>query len=184
MDEKEYHVNYQIDLMQKNASTAVKRIERLMNEKGAGTIAVYMDDDYASLTFASFDYFSTVHKNCVEIMKKIKDLDVKVSSDIQQHLPKVVLDVQDIKNEDAFNTFLNELATKTNATKLEKAEPHSIVVHFEKTQDRQKFQTEYTSTAANMMNKGEVSVFISPDWENKEMCTERNYTEGNKVKFN
>ena len=56
MDEKEYHVNYQIDLMQKNASTAVKRIERLMNEKGAGTIAVYKDEDYASLTFASFDH--------------------------------------------------------------------------------------------------------------------------------
>lgn len=180
---KEYHVTFQYDMEQSSAKTATRRIERLMQEKGAEVVSKSDEyDGWMDLVFHHYTHYENMVKTCNDVLNTVKSLDTKVSVYVCEHTPGVILDPKDVKDTSKFDEFINKLSKEHGATSIEPDEknPELIRVNFERSFQRHAFQTDYSAKAADFMKNGHDGVVISPEWEDKEVLRKNNYMEAKK----
>ncbi len=180
--DKEYHITYSIDNLTNGAKAAGFKVQRQMTAGGAEFVS--KDDDYDGFIDIVFHYYGKYPKLAdltTQTIGSFKNSETRLSVIVYQHTPQVLVDIQDVKEPESFNQFIQELSKKNNAVSVEKdgKEENMLCVIFNKTADRISFQNEYSSKAENFMKNGQNSVVMHPTWEDVTLM-QKNNSEENK----
>lgn len=177
---KEYHITYSIDNLTNGAKTSGFKVQRMMTAGGAEFVS--KDDDYDGFIDIVFHYYGEYPKLADltnNTMNTFKNNETRLSVIVYQHTPQVLVDIQDVKDLDSFNSFLKDLSEKNKAVSVEKdqKEDNMLCVTFNKTADRISFQNDYSSKAEIYMKNGQDSVVMHPTWEDVTLLQKNNIEE-------
>ncbi len=165
--EKEFHITYSCDLNTDGAKMGMSKVKRLMISKGAEFVS--STDDYDGFIDSIFHFHGTpalAVKTVTEVLENFKNTHSHISVTLNEHQPKVLLDVTQVTDETSFNKFIEDLSTKHNGKlSSNQTEVGTVCIDFLKTKDRQNFQNEYCQQASVYMKNQQEGVNISPDWE-------------------
>lgn len=179
--EKEFHITYSCDLESEGAKQGMSKIKRLMTSKGSEFISSTTDyDGFVDAIFHFHGNETQIIKNVNEVLESFNNTHTHISVSVNEHKPKVLIDVTQVVEKESYNNFIKELATKYNAQiSLEQTtEEGTFSVLFTKSKDRQNFQNEYCQKSSVFMKNQQDGVNISPDWE------DTNLVQTNTVSFN
>lgn len=165
--EKEFHITYSCDLHTEGAKMGMSQVKRLMISKEAEFVS--STDDYDGFIDSIYHFYGTpaqATKTVNEVLGHFKNSHAHISVTLNEHQPKVLLDISQVNEKDSFNKFVGELSEKYNGKVANTHnEAGTVTVSFFKTKDRQNFQNEYCQQASVYMKNQQEGVNISPDWE-------------------
>ncbi len=177
---KEYHTTFSLNTEEEGFKIASNQIQRQMQEGGAELISKNSEyEGYMDIVFHQYQSSDYTSKLCNSILDKFKSSLLHISASVCEHNPSVLLETKDVINKENFNSFVEQLASKTGHISIESdsKNPELLRVKFEKSSQRQAFQNEYTAKASDHMKKGHSSVEIFPDWEDITILQKTNYKE-------
>ena len=181
---KEFHITYSCDTEDDGAKMAISKIQRSMKDGGSELISKNGEfDGCLDLIFHNFSTYDQVTKLCNKVLDDLRNSHVHVSLYVCEHKPKILLDTTDVKDIEEYKSFIESIGKNHGMTSLKQDEKELgfLKASFEKSANRQSFQNEYTSKAANFMKQGHSSVEVFPDWEDITIIQKNNYSEQKKT---